>query len=426
MNRFEFLKADYEELYKLCTEAQEQHNMNKARQVIEILVRQFGATKRHLFQRIGEISDRNIIPQNIVDAFHQVRIVGNKDSHGNEITEAEIDNCLNALFEIVVWLAVGHDKKIYRPDVFNVEDLRIVDKYLDEEVKKKRDSLKKIGLLINSLDIDKEALSFDNSVADELAQDVFETAEEYVNRINNLPLQHIGYAILDNRANDKYTGLTFAMFHIEKNDKIIFSDVVAFTANMKESDADFIDGKIVVGLKVSENEIYCDYDRVYLQSQDGSNIKLTAICWEKYGYEDENSLKDRQKNLPLLPLGAAKPIRKDYDLKNQCLPFKVALYKYIQPILNFDKVFANIDRNMAKEFCTLEENFTLYGKVDELLNNNNWSAIIRHTRHRNDIHCRKHIDSNDTIIFNANSNNSSSYEFKRQQEFDAMLKRIFS
>ena len=178
MNRFEFLKADYEELYKLCTEAQEQHNMNKARQVIEILVRQFGATKRHLFQRIGEISDRNIIPQNIVDAFHQVRIVGNKDSHGNEITEAEIDNCLNALFEIVVWLAVGHDKKIYRPDSFNVEDLRIVDKYLDEEVKKKRDSLKKIGLLINSLDIDKEALSFDNSVADELAQDVFETAEE--------------------------------------------------------------------------------------------------------------------------------------------------------------------------------------------------------------------------------------------------------
>ena len=389
MNRFDFLKADYEELYKLCSEAQEQHNMNKARQVIEIIVRNFGAIKRHLFQRIGELSDKNIIPQNVVDAFHQVRIVGNKDSHGNEITEAEINNCLNALFEIVVWLAVGHDKKIYNPSEFNPEDLKIVDKYLDEDVKAKRDKLKGMGIFINSLDFDKEVLSFNNSADDELAQDVFETVEEYVKRIDNLPLQHIGYAILDNRAHDKYTGLTFAMFHIEKNDRIVFAEIAAFTANMKNSDVDFIDGKIVVGIKVSEGKLYCDYDEVYLQSQDGNKIKLNAICWEKHGYETENNFKQRVKSLPTLPLGIAKPIRNEYELKNQCLPFMVALYKYIQPVLNFTKVFANIDRNSAKELCNLKENFQLYGNVNDLLNDKDGQLILQHAHYKNDVVCVK-------------------------------------
>ena len=389
MNRFGFLKADYDELYKLCSEAQEQNNMNKARQVIEIIVRNFGATKRHLFQRIGELSDKNIIPQNIVDAFHQVRIVGNKDSHGNEITEAEIKNGLDALFEIVVWLSVGHDKKIYNPSEFNAEDLKIVDKYLDEDVKTKRDKLKEIGIFINSLDLDKEVLSFDNFADDELAQDVFESYEEYIERIDNLPLQHIGYAILDNRAHDKYTGLTFAMFHIEKNDRIIFSEIAAFTANMKDSDAEFIDGKIIVGLKVSEGKVYCDYDEVYLQSQDENKIQLTAICWDKYGYENESTFKHRLKSLSILPLGVAKPIRKEYALKNQCLPFKVALYKYVQQVLNFDKVYANVDKDSAKEFCDFKETFQLYGNIEDLLNDKYDQLILRHAHYKNEVACIK-------------------------------------
>ena len=387
LNRFEFLKRDYEDLYKLCAEAQDQHNMNKARQVIEIIVNNFGATKRHLFQRIGEISDKNNIPQNIIDAFHQVRIVGNKDSHGNEITEAEIENGLNYLFEIVVWLAIGHDKKIYRFSDFNAEDLKIVDKYLAEDIKVKRDKIKEIGIFINSLDIDKDALNFNNVINNELEQDVFETNEEYITRIQNLPLYHIGYAILDNRAHDNYTGLTFAMFHIEKNEQIIFSEVTAFTANMKDTEEDFIDGKIVVGLKVNSGKIYCDYDRVYLQSQTGDEIKLTAICWIKHGYENEEDLNQRLKALPTMPLGVAKPIRKDYNLKTQCLPFKVALYKYVQSILNFDEVFVTADRNVAKNFCTLDENFNLYGNIDKLLHAKNCQLILRHFHNEVEVIC---------------------------------------
>ena len=369
MNRFEFLKSEYEELYKLCSEAEEQHNMNKARQVIEILVRQFGANKRHLFDRIGEVSEKAAMPKDIVAAFHQVRLVGNKASHDetlawNKITDEDVKKCLDALFEIVVWLVFSHDKKVYDFVEFNPEDLKIADKYLNDEVKMKRNKIKEIGSFINSLDISDSKLNFDNAIKDELQQDVFETKREYIKRVSNLPLQHIGYAILDNRTRDNYTGLTFAMFHIEKNDKIIFSDVKAFVSNMSSSD-DFIDGKIVVGLKVDKDKVYCDYDRVYLQSQDGVNIKLTAICWEKYKYEKAPDFKKRLKKLPILPLGVGKPIRKDYDLTKKTLPFKIALYNYVQTILDIDKVSAVVDRQLAKSFCEYKETFILYGNVNE-------------------------------------------------------------
>lgn len=384
LNRFAFLKTDYEDLYKLCTEAQENCNMNKARQVIEIIVRQFGATKRHLFDRIGEVSEREGMPKDVISAFHQVRLVGNKASHDetlawNKITNEDIDKCLEALFEIVVWLAIGHDKKVYRSDDFNIEDLKIVDKYLNEDIKTKREKIKELGTFINSLDISTDALDFDNSVEDELTRDVFETSEEYIQRINELPPQHIGYAILDNRTRDSYTGLTFAMFHIEKEDKIIFSDISAFTAKMDNSYEDFIDGKIVVGLKVSDGKVYCDYDRVYLQSQKGNRIKMTAICWTKHHYEGDNDFEERLKSLPILPLGIAKPIRKEYDLENQCLSFKVALYKYVKLILDFDMIFANESRDLAKEFCDYKDYFKLYGDV------NNRIMSLRHINYDKDI-----------------------------------------
>ena len=387
MNRFEFLKEEYEELYKLCSEAEEQNNMNKARQVIEIIVRQFGANKRHLFDRIGEVSEKAAMPKDIVAAFHQVRLVGNKASHDetlvwNKITEDDVKKCLNALFEIAVWLVFFHDKKTYTSVEFSPEDLKIIDKYLDEETKAKYNKIKEIGSFINSLDILDNKLNFDNDVTDELAQDVFETKREYNKRISNLPLQHIGYAIMDNRTRDNRTGLTFAMFHIEKSEKIIFSNIMAFVADMSTVKSDFVDGKIVVGLKVKKNKVYCDYDRVYLQSQDGTEIKLTAICWEKYAYEEAQNFKNRLKKMPLLPLGVGKPIRKDYNLIKKTLPFKIALYKYVQPILHFDNVVAVVERQLAKEFCEYNETFILYGHVNEnkkgkILKNVNYDGEIK-------------------------------------------------
>ena len=392
MKRFDFLKQDYEELYKICNEADEEQNMNKARQALELIVRMFGAKKRHLFDRIAEASTKAKMPKEIIAACHQVRLVGNKASHDetlawNKITDNDIEKCLNALFKIVAWLALSHDKKIFQATDFLDSDLEVVNKYQvsGKNLKSKRETIKKFGIDINPLDIEENILNFDNKVEDELTKDVFENDEEFAERVANLPLRQIGYGILDKREKDTYTGFVFPMFHIEKEDKIILSDIDAFIANADSMNEDFIDGKILVGLKVFDGKIYCDYEKIYLQSQNDDKIKLTAICWNKYGYESDDEFIQRIKNISILPLGIAKPIRKEYDLNDELLPFKVAFYKYVQPILNLEKIFVKAGRNLAKEFCDCEENFYLYGKTNET----HHMAILRHSNYDYDIKCTK-------------------------------------
>ena len=397
MNRFKFLESDYPEIYKLCNEAEKNRNVNKARQVLEVIVRNFGATKRHLFDRIGEVSERANMPRDIIAALHQVRVIGNKGSHDaalpwNNITEDDIDKCINALFEVVVWLAVSHDKKVYKSNDFNDNDIAIVKKYqIGGGLKSKSETIKNLGIDVNPLDVEYDKLNFDNEIINVLDKDVFETSDEYAKRIENLPLHHIGYAILDKRVQDNYTGLTFAMFHIEHDEKIIFSDIDAFMAKMNGIDEEFIDGKIVVGLKVIDNKIYCDYDRVYLQSQNNNEIQMTSICWSKYKYEDDETFKKRLNSLPMLPLGIAKPVRKGYDLNSRRLPFKIALYRYVQSILNVDEVFANVDRHLAKQFCTFKEYFTLYGDMNK-------NFILKHESYDSDIKCNN-IDYGEAIKY---------------------------
>ena len=265
MKRFDFLKENYEELYKICNEADEEKNMNKARQALELIVRMFGAKKRHLFDRIAEASTKAKMPKEIIAACHQVRLVGNKASHDetlawNKITDNDIEKCLNALFKIVAWLALSHDKKIFQATDY---------------LKSKRETIKKFGIDINPLDIEENILNFDNKVEDELTKDVFENDEEVAERIANLPLRHIGYGILDKREKDTYTGFVFPMFHIEKEDKIIFSDIDAFIANADSMNEDFIDGKILVGLKVFVTVL--NLDQLGLQ-RGNHGCNLCSLC----------------------------------------------------------------------------------------------------------------------------------------------------
>ncbi|MBR1859921.1 MAG: hypothetical protein IJ797_10545, partial [Selenomonadaceae bacterium] len=169
---------------------------------------------------------------------------------------------------------------------------------------------------------------------------------------------------------------------------------------------DFIDGKIVVGLKVFNGKVYCDYDKIYLQSQNGNVIQMIAICWSKYDYESNDEFNRRLSNLPILPLGEGKPIRKEYDLNKNCLPFKIALYKYVQSILHLDKMFVEANRDTAKTFCTYAEHFVLYGKVNEILKSKDTSTILRHIHCNNDIKCYNKLNTKseaDVKHFNSES-----------------------
>ena len=115
MEIFTFLKNDYPNLFLLCSDADKYRDsdksisMLKARQAIEFIVKYLGAETDDLFVNINNLEDKNIANSRIIDLFHLIRKKANKSVHNT--INADTEGVLDALIEICVWLAVGHDKK---------------------------------------------------------------------------------------------------------------------------------------------------------------------------------------------------------------------------------------------------------------------------------------------------------------------------
>ena len=92
-----------------------------------------------------------------------------------------------------------------------------------------------------------------------------------------------------------------------------------------------------------------------------SEINIFAISWDRYGYETEEQFAMRLKNLPLLPVGIAKPIRKEYDLRNQILPFEIIPLAYVSKLFSSRKFNCVINRDDAREVCLAKSYYKVYG-----------------------------------------------------------------
>ena len=129
---------------------------------------------------------------------------------------------------------------------------------------------------------------------------MFETYEEYCDRIESMPAIKIGYVFLDESQIDKYTGISFPLFHINKNPKIESSPIAALYVLKK--DVSNLDGILKAKLCIYNNKIYYNYDSLSMEDDYGNGIKLEAISWNKFGYEDEETFIQRIGKLPLLPV----------------------------------------------------------------------------------------------------------------------------
>ena len=365
MKNFEFLKSDYNELYQLCSSSEKYINedtsvsMLKARQAIEWIVSYLGCTENDLFVNINNLEDRNIADSRIIDKFHFIRKKANRSVHNND---TNIEGVLDALVEVCIWLVLSHDRKTYSPIKFTEEEKAYVNKYSghgkfsfgEEKVDKSSvfNPLEIVGSLgTNEVDIDP------------LEQDVFETKEEYYARIESLPAMRIGYVFLDESQIDKFTGIAFPLFHINKNNKIESNPIAALYVSGK--DFSNLDGFLKAKLRVHNDKIYCNYDSLIVEDDNGDGVKLNVISWNKYGYESEEEFALRIRKLPLLPVGIARPIRKEYDLSNQKLPFEVKPMAYVSNVYNINTIDCHLDRDRAKEICLINDNFTVYSTFNE-------------------------------------------------------------
>ena len=374
MENFTFLKNDYPDLYLLCSdvakyiETDNSISMLKARQAIEFIVKYLGAETDDLFVNINNLEDKNIANSRIIELFHFIRKKANKSVH-NAIN-ADTEGVLDALIEICVWLALGHDKKNISIIKFTDKEKFFLKKYGDYKVSNSEENFEAVDT-INPLEVVGKFSIEDVETVDVLEQDVFETYEEYCGRIESLPAIKICYACLDPSQIDDYCDIAFPLFHVSKNSKIESASIAAFYASDVKKNKN-IDGIIKAKLKIYEEKIHYDYNTLTLQDDD-EEIKLYAISLDKFGYENEEQFENRIKKYPLLPVGIAKPIRKEYDLKRQILPFESIPLAYVSKVFSQRKINCSLNRDDAKILCLVKSNFKIYANfmgLDKLYNFN--------------------------------------------------------
>lgn len=375
--RFQFLQRDFPALAALCEQAERADDLHtallKMRMALENMVNDMGAKQKELFGKINELNDQGILDAKRSQLFHQVRRTSNLGVHeGNEIGAADVKACLDALFEITLWYAISFKKKRYELADFQTADMGLVKQYLNNhapEGEKPASSEQAQDFFSNSIDPlqiegDFSQLLEKNEETDELEQDVFETDEEYAERIASLPKVHLGYAILDTRRKDGYTKIVFPLHHIDRNDRIHFSNNIRafYTENITGDDV--IDDELVSGLRVFGGQVYCNYSTIALK-HGNEEIPLHPICWEKFPYETDMDLQDRINQMPVLPLGLCLPDRNSYNLHTQTLTFTVKPFAYVQEKLALPNITLKIDRDLAKEICAKNHPYKIFGRFED-------------------------------------------------------------
>lgn len=143
---------------------------------------------------------------------------------------------------------------------------------------------------------------------------------------------YIGCAILNpNLDGDGYTENCFLRYHIDHNPDIQFSPVEAFYVT-GVSDDTVIDGELVAKLMIYDDEVCCDYSRVYLKHGD-ELIAVQSLCWEPFSYETEVAYEERIRQMPFLPFGRVTAVLADYDAEAERLPFLFGPFAFVQKMI---------------------------------------------------------------------------------------------
>lgn len=373
-SRFNFLKNDFSELYEKCTQAEQAVEydvaMLRIRQALEYMIHDLGAQNKDLFQGINELESRNILDWKVSQRFHAIRRLANQAVHANiKTTKEDIQKCLNDLLFLTLWYGLKKGKS-YTLEQFSPSDIASVRNYLVNTGKLPSKTI--LSTSNENTSVDPLSLVSSFQVPDEevrkqniLERDVFETEEEYEQRIADMDPIHIGYGILDTRRKDGYTDINFLIHHIDHNSDVKFSPINAFYVQGIMGNQ-VIDGELVAKLKACGDKVCCDYNKVSLRINNNL-IAVHPIYWEKFFYENSEECNKRISKMPLIPVGVGMPLRSQYDLKTLTLPFFITPFQYVENIFNHilpKKILKiNCTRDLAKKICNSPENCILFCKL---------------------------------------------------------------
>lgn len=370
MSRFQFIADEYPEIFALCSEAEKNKRTNvdlsmlKARQALEkmLSLADPDSLEDNLFDQINSLSGE--CSPSEMENMHTLRRLSNKAVHGESVYEEQVDEALKALLLSCCWLYFKVDGKSCPVSLFLPEDRGMVTPYVKKSLKGVLGAQQglKTNHGTNPLAFDNTFDEAENEEQRPLDKDIFETKEEYEERIQKLPPVHLGFGIIDVKQTDSYTRLAFPRFSLIKNRNIAGADIKAFVGRIEEKTDEDYDGEILVALKVYKENVQYDYSRVILKSGT-KELPLTALYWKPFAYETPHDFQNRMEQLPLLPIGVCKPIRQKYDMGKQLLPFQVSGFSFVQDVFRTHELSISADRHQAKQICQERGLWCIYGRV---------------------------------------------------------------
>ena len=370
MSRFQFIVKEYPEIFKLCSEAEKNKRTNtelsmlKARQAFEkiLALANPDLLEDDLFDQINSLYDKCTLSE--LKTMHALRRLGDMAIHGNRVSEQKAEEALTALLLSCCWLYFKIDGKTCHVSLFEQEDRDVASFYVKIALKRKGNTETRLTTyhVTNPLAFDNNFDEVDDTRQSVLDKNVFETEEEYEERIRHLPPVHLGFAMIDDKQIDPYTQLAFPRFSLYQDEKITGADINALVGRIEPENDVTYDGEILVSLKVRQGKIYYDYSKVVLQS-DTNELPLTALYWDPFAYETYIDFNNRMEQLPVLPIGVCKPIRQEYDIDKQLLPFQISSYDFVQDVFSDISLNVSVNRGQAKQVCQYSGGWQIYGKL---------------------------------------------------------------
>lgn len=154
------------------------------------MVHDLGGQSPELFQSIEELENSNVLNADTGRKFHELRCIANQSIH-NAITidESRLNDCLDKLMVLTLWYGITKGKK-YELNQFAADKVVTVKNYLASigEWKENVHSIEeKTYNGIDPLRVERcgDFSSEDLAKTDIWEKDVFETEEEYEDRIKN-------------------------------------------------------------------------------------------------------------------------------------------------------------------------------------------------------------------------------------------------
>ncbi|WP_061321210.1 tetratricopeptide repeat protein [Clostridium botulinum] len=382
MDRFNFLKIEWPEIYQIICNVEEKSKEDSNITLIELaqiaeLITKYILKENHieknteLLDEINLLKDCHNLNADIVDFFYKIIIVSNKAIYEDYSDSIIAKSFLDKMFEILVWFAIEYGKTDYRKvDLSNMipEDKDIFNKYIKSKSYNYTEKNIENETMIQPFTIENEEFfkEENNDDINRYEQDVFETKEEFHKRIRNHEIFTLGRIFIEKSNINETDEIVAFPFSVYKSIqiKIPIIDMLyierAEFENLSIEEEEYI---LFSKLDIINDKICIDINNIYIEVSN-NKCKVHAVVLDISYYESYEKYRNIIYSKKPIPIGMIKFNKNKYDINKNEMPVTINYYDWIQKYILNTKAYIEIDRYEAKTLCKENLYYILNGKLD--------------------------------------------------------------